>query len=509
MDINFTIGLDVISSYKRLAYTPWYAIAEFIDNATQAYFDSKDVLDNKYLESGEEGLFISITYDKNQENGFIRISDNSIGMSFDDLSRAMHVAQRPPNPTGRSKYGMGLKTAACWIGNYWTVRTKKLGESTEHQVTIDVNKIAKGDNGLDYRPLNNRPIDDHYTIIEITDHNREFHGRTLGKIRNYLRSMYRDDFRNGYLILEWQGERLSWQEPEMLESVDGSLYKKDFAFEIGGKFCRGWVGILRHGSRADAGFSILNSGRVIKGWPEAWRPSSLYGQIQGSNDLINQRLVGEIHLDSFDVSHTKDDILWLGNQEEEIERLLLVHCGDYREKAKIYRKRSEDARGPSEVEVQVALDEVRNELQSPEKVDKIELVYVPPAEVISQAKEKLVEDVTEKRIETFRASIGSLLVKVFIASELSINDPYVLAESTKDSEIIVIVNSSHPHWNQLKASEGVANYLRHCVYDAIAEWQARKRVSRIDPDTIKTLKDQLLRVSFEMERHLENKSPDI
>ena len=65
------------------------------------------------------------------------------------------------------------------------------------------------------------------------------------------------------------------------------------------------------------------------------------------------------------------------------------------------------------------------------------------------------------------------------------------------------MNVNHPHWKQLIASEGVLNYLRHCIYDAIAEWQARKRTSRIDPDTIKMFKDSLLRVSFEIEKHAE------
>lgn len=395
-NINFTIGLDTITSYKRLGYSPWHAIAEFVDNSTQAYFDNKEELDKAYEDYGEEGLFVSITYDKNEANGFLRVADNSIGMSFEDLERAMHVAQRPQNTSGRSKYGMGLKTAACWLGNKWTVRTKKLGEDVEHQATIDVNKIAKGDNSVDYKLKTNRPKGDHYTIIEIMDHNREFHGRTLGKIREFLRSMYREDFRKGLLILEWQGERLSWQEPEILTARDGSHYKKDFSFMILDKEVFGWVGILRNGSRAEAGFSIINSGRVIKGWPDAWRPSSLYGQILGSNDLVNQRLVGEIHLNDFDVSHTKDDILWLGDQEDDIEQKLLEHCGNFKEIAKNYRKRGDDERGPSELEVQVALDEVKNELQSPEMVDKIELISIPSAEIIFQAKEKLVEDVTEK-----------------------------------------------------------------------------------------------------------------
>src|SRR5690606_34554516 len=150
--------------------------------------------------------------------------------------------------------------------------------------------------------------DEHYTIIEITEHNQRFRGRTLGKIKDFLRSMYREDFRNGTLKLEWQGSDLTWDELDvrLLKAHDGTTYKKDFTFKVDDKDVRGWVGILQHGSRADAGFSIIHCGRVVKGWPDAWRPEDLYGQLLGSNDLVNQRLVGEIHLDAFEVSHTKD-----------------------------------------------------------------------------------------------------------------------------------------------------------------------------------------------------------
>jgi hypothetical protein len=52
---------------------------------------------------------------------------------------------------------------------------------------------------------------------------------------------------------------------------------------------------------------------------------------------------------------------------------------------------------------------------------------------------------------------------------------------------------------QLKGSDGVLNYLRHCVYDGIAEWKAIHKAAGLNPDTIKILKDQLLRVPFEIE----------
>ncbi len=48
-------------------------------------------------------------------------------------------------------------------------------------------------------------------------------------------------------------------------------------------------------------------------------------------------------------------------------------------------------------------------------------------------------------------------------------------------------------------SEGVLNYLRHCVYDALAEHMARHKKSTIEPETIKLFKDRLLRVPFEIE----------
>ena len=41
MTLELKIGPDAIYSYKRLAYTPWHAFAEFIDNSTQAYFDQQ------------------------------------------------------------------------------------------------------------------------------------------------------------------------------------------------------------------------------------------------------------------------------------------------------------------------------------------------------------------------------------------------------------------------------------------------------------------------------------
>jgi hypothetical protein len=494
--LEFKVGPESINNFRRMDYEPWYAIAEFVDNSTQSYFDHKAELD-RALEADGESLHIAITYDR--PNRYLRIADNAMGMSYEELQHALHVAHPPANPNGRSRYGMGLKTGASWVGNRWKITTKKLGESKEYQVTVNVPEIAAGKPGLEESDVD-RPTDKHYTIVEIFDHNRDWHGRTLGKIADYLSSMYREDFRRGILTLEWRGQRLTWADPDdkLLTTRNGETYKKDFRFEVDGKQIHGWVGILSRGSRSEAGFSILHAGRVIRGWPDSWRPSSLYGQHGGSNDLINQRLVGEIHLDEFEVTQTKDNILWFGNQEEEVEEALEQQAGDYAQFAQTYRKSTDDQRGPSEQETNVAIDELKRELESPEMVDSIEVEDVPPPELVEEAFRSVTDNV-RPRTETFRADLPHVTVKGYVASDLSPNDPYVVVDAARDDEVLVIINIAHPHWKQIKGSEGILNYFRHCLYDGLAEWKARRKAANLSPDTIKLLKDRYLRVSFEIE----------
>jgi hypothetical protein len=500
MSVQLQIGPEVIQSYKRLAYTPWHAIAEFVDNSTQSYLNNRTRLDEQYSK-GFDDLTVTITY--NKRKGYIRIADNAMGMSLTELKRAMHVGLPPKITTGRSKYGMGLKTAACWLGNKWSVRTKRLGEVAEHEVLVIVDDVASGKRNLPYTEKSGLAPDTHYTIIEIQDLNRRFGPRTIGKIKSFLRSMYREDFRDGILTLYWGSEQLFWKDDpdRFLRDADGKPYKKDFKFTVDKKSVNGWVGILARGSREDAGFSIIHCGRMVRGYPDSWRPEELYGQYQGSNDLVNQRLLGEIHLDDFDVSHTKDDILWIGDQEEKVQAGLKKHCVDYWTVANEHRRGRDDSRRPTALEMRAALDELIQELLSHEMIDAVQIKLIPPQKVIEQSIKTITASIVQSRSETFVGKIGDLTVRLFVVSDMSVNDPYLSLDARKDTEVIVVVNQMHPHWSQLKGSEGVLNYLRHCLYDGIAEWQSWARAARLDTDTIRMLKDKLLRIPLEIEKH--------
>ena len=497
MSLNFVIENDVILSYRRLSYTHWHALAEFVDNSTQAYFNFKTELDTRLREEGER-LEVRITYDRNANE--LCITDNSIGMSYGDLERALKIGRPPLNTSGRSQYGMGMKTAACWLGGEWEIVTKRLGKNTEHRVLIDVSKVASGDNTLDYRTIR-KPKKSHYTYITIRKLHTKMFGRTIGKIKSFLRSMYRVDLREDKLRLWFQDEELNWEDETIfLEKPDGEQYRREFRFKVYEKGVHGWFGILGEGrrGRSNAGFSILRRGRVVRGHPEAWRPEEIFG-IGGRNDLINQRLVGEVHLDDFSVSHTKDDIQWENDEEEKVESKLKDECADYTAVIRAWGKRGKggDTRGPTDVEVQVATDELREEMQSKEFVDSITIDDAPPPEVVAAANAQLVAKAAQYEPD-LALRIGEYVCKIFISSEYSVNDPYYVHEITKEN-MVVLVNQNHPHWIELQGSEGVLNYLRHCVYDAIAEWQASLRTSAIRPETVRTFKDRLLRLPAEIE----------
>lgn len=497
MNISFEIGPDVIRSYRRLAYTPWHALAEFLDNSTQSYFNNRPVLDEAYKQAGEK-LGIRVVYDR--DNDLLRISDNAMGMDLTDLRDSLKLGKAPTITSGRSQYGLGLKTGACWLGDEWTVTTKKLGEDVEHRVTVNVEAVANGQGDLPYSETP-KPKDLHYTVVEIRKLHTKLQGRRLGKIKEFLRSMYRVDIRENVMDLFWQGSPLEWSdESEFLKAEDGTPYWRTFDFQVNGKRVHGWVGILGQGAsgRPRAGFSILRRGRVIKGHPDAWRPESIFGQLQGSNDLINQRITGEVNLDEFLVSHTKDDIQWVGNEEDEVQDRLKEVSLDYVRTARDSRRTQKDKRGPTETEVQTAVDELRTEMLSQEFVDIIDVEEVPPPEAIKSALDPVLK-AAERAEPRFDATVGDILCKVYLSYDNSPNDPYFATDVTGD-RILVVVNCSHPHWAQLQGSEGVLNYLRHCVYDAIAEWQCRRKGASLQPDTIKMLKDRLLRLPSEIEQ---------
>jgi Histidine kinase-, DNA gyrase B-, and HSP90-like ATPase len=486
-EVQVEIGPETIRSYKRLAYETWWAIAEFVDNSSQSFINNRTILEDALKVEGRS-FEVLINYDR--DNGEMRITDNAMGMSLDEITRAVRIGLPPEDATGRHEFGMGLKTAACWLGDVWSLRTTKLGDGNEYTIEFDVERVASGDPDL---RLQTNAVDPnlHYTILTIHKMHQRIQGRLLGRLRENLRSIYRFDTRSGMMHLCWGDEILSYDERlELLRAADGTEYRKDFDFEVEGRRVYGWAGILDAGGRPKAGFAVARRGRLVMGQPDAWRPQSIFGQVAGTNDLVNQRIVGEIHLDDFVVSHTKNQILWQGDELDQIENALLEQFADYKFIAQNRRKTRE---GPSNTDIDVALATISEALQSPEMTDLLTIEEVPDPAVAEAAFQPLRDAVaTNEPDRAYR--IGNITVRLYLDSERSVNDPYYLGEYTSADVISVCINTQHRFWSEnVSDSKDIFLYAINCIYDALSEWKCMQKMGDLQPDTVKLVKDGFMK----------------
>ncbi len=486
--LEFQIDSSAILNYKRLDYSFWFAIAEYVDNSTQSYLNNKEKLDKQFTKDNES-LEVKIIYDNKQDT--LTIRDNAMGMDYQELIYALQMGKPPKINTGRSEFGMGLKTASCWIGDTWSVRTKKLGQEEEIEFTFDVEKVSKGDVALkDIR--RKKPIDDHYTIIEIQKMHQKIAGPTITKTKNYLASMYRVDIKEKSLSLKWGDEPLSYDANLIfLKAQNGEEFKREFDFKIGKHRVSGWGAILENGGRSKAGFAIIRRNRVIVGQPTAWRPSTIFGQEGGSNDLINQRLVGEIHLDDFMVSHTKNAILFQGEEEHEIEEKLREEFSTYLDIARDARYRKTKIALET---ITMGLAAAVEQMQSPEFIDAVSLNEVLPQNLIEAENQPVIESMkTGEATHTLKFS--GFEAKIFLKHELSPSDPYFLPYySPNDREIRVAINTKHPFFTgNIDDTNDVMIYCVLSCLDAIAEWKCLQKTGEINSKTVNNIKNDLMK----------------
>ena len=341
--INIRPSTGVYATYKNIKYDPWTAIAEFVDNSTQSYYDHvKQLESTKYW----DGLDVEITYERGSTSGDrLVIRDNAYGMDFHDFQRAI-ILDSPPKRRSRSEFGMGLKTAACWFGINWQVESTELGSDVKYIANIDVDALHKYKNEeieVQEIPCSRK---EHGTTITIWNLNRTVVGRQIKKTKDQLRGMYRIDLRSGKIRISYNGEQLVYEEPKSLTETlpDGSekVWRKEIDFSVpykdGELTVSGYVSILDEASTSGAGFALIRQGRVIiGGYENAYRPEEIFGK---SNDYAYQRIAGELNMDGWPVTQTKDAFDWYGGDlEDAFIARLKTFCDDYVKKARTWRKR--------------------------------------------------------------------------------------------------------------------------------------------------------------------------
>lgn len=311
--VDIRPGVSILSVLRHLNYRPWFAIAEFVDNALESFMKHREELQG--VEGEKYRLKVSIEYDP-RDGGRITIRDNAAGIYESEYARAFRPAEIPPDRSGLAEFGMGMKSAACWFARNWAVRTSALGETLERTVTFDISKIVR--DKIEELTIESRPKREkvHFTEIMLQGLHRPLQARTVGKIKEHLASIYRVFIREGILKLEFDGELLAYTEPLVLKVPyfkkphdEPLIWRKEINFDFGqGQQAWGFAALRATASTNLAGFALFRRNRLIQGSADdGYRPEAIFGH---SNSYRYQRLFGELHLEGFDVSHTKDGFRW-------------------------------------------------------------------------------------------------------------------------------------------------------------------------------------------------------
>jgi histidine kinase/DNA gyrase B/HSP90-like ATPase len=323
--VNIRPGVGILSVLRHLNYKPWFAMAEFVDNALQSYLQNRDALHK--LHGEDYRLKVEIELDRGGDELRIKVRDNAAGIATNEYARAFRPAEIPTDRTGLSEFGMGMKSAACWFAPRWRVRTSALGESVERTINFDIASIVRDSiEELDVTETETASSS-HFTEITLLDPYNKLLSRTGGKIKDHLASIYRIFLREKTLELWFEGEKLDYELPTILtypyyKTPQGSpqLWYKEFSFDFGlGLKASGFAGLREVASTSTAGFALFRRKRLIEGsWDEPYRPDYIFGS---GNSYRKQRLFGEISLEGFEVSHTKDGFKWEDHEQTFLELL--------------------------------------------------------------------------------------------------------------------------------------------------------------------------------------------
>ena len=315
----------IFNVIRHLNYKAQYAFAEYIDNSISSFEENKDELlklDPRYK------LRIDIEVGPEE----IRIKDNAGGIPREQYARAFKTAERPPDPKkGLNEFGMGMKTASIWLSSHWTVISNALDENETGTVIFDVQKMIDTKTTIIKPSWKTKPNARHHgTTIILKELNRRI--ASLPSIKEHLGEIYRGYLRSKLVDIRIYRTGDSENDPESIVTFEemnplvakaaypngpkGEVtWKKDVKLTMpGGQTVSGTAMVLEKGSTGKAGLYLFRRKRLIIGASVSYRPFEIFGR---STTFPYQRIYGELHLDGFEVTHTKDDIIWGSNGDDE------------------------------------------------------------------------------------------------------------------------------------------------------------------------------------------------
>ena len=500
-------GVGMLALFSSMNYKPWFALGEMVDNSIQSFVENERLL--RQTDGPTYKLRVDISFDQ-ADGGVIKVTDNAAGIFAKDVPRAFTPAVRRQDLSGIGQFGIGMKSSATWYSNDYVISTMALGEETSRSVHFDIPKIIEADSL--HLPIleTSKPLTAHGTTITMRDLHRGLPtGATLGRIRSYISSIYRDYIRSGKVEIRVGGQLLEYRDPPLLTEpywptdegrghlpggaeqsgepteiywreplsitldeswlLDNAPKKPDTPPTI-----TGWVGILATGNTKTSGLALIWRGKVVvgagsaaQGDEDSYRPNSIFG---APNTYVFQRLVGELNVSKLAVTAYKDNIIWRPGQEEELQRKVRRFL-DERHFMRMMRNYRSTQGGP---EIQSSVSKAVKETavaSTNALIASLDNSWAAPDDENSELfKLQMSEGDIEARYLIYRDASTAKSYFLEVSKVDNSEDLLSLVESKPD-EMVILVNRKHRFMESFANLPGadLDPILRMCVSTALTQ----------------------------------------
>lgn len=341
--VDITPGVGVYAMFRSFNYKPWLALSEFLDNSISSYQKHRVALEAIH----GTNFKLQIMIDYNSDLGTLVIRDNAAGIDSERFAGAFALAKPPDDLSYISRYGVGMKAAACWFARDWSLRTTAIGEDIERTLNWSTSAITEGET-TKLRPIERSVSEsEHYTVLTLKNLIHPPSGpKTVMKIKTYLPNIYREFLRDDEIEILWNGQHLEVEYPQILIAPpQWDLTQPERVWEEkieltmnDGRTIGGRVFLLQKMKRSYTALNLFWRNRLILGnVGENHRPGELFG---AGNSFETGRLCVELFMNEYEPTVDKMGFKFQDNEatlEEIIDALkkeaseILRQARDYRE----------------------------------------------------------------------------------------------------------------------------------------------------------------------------------
>ena len=210
--------------------------------------------------------------------------------------------------------------------------------------------------------------------------------------------------------------------------------------------------------------------------------------------------MGELDLDNWPVTQTKDAFDWAGELENGFIERLQEAVSNYVQKT---RSVTSDSPGkPTASDGRVAGDNTKGSLRGSDVDSALSIVETgppPPREPSTQTLERLdraVESAGDEPTYVQLGSEGVPTLKVYWLDDLPESDIHAYFDIPSDDELLLYINLNHPFVSRVISREPakLELYALTLYADALVESGIHKRGQNVPAHTFRDFKDKFLRV---------------